>query len=339
MAGQSVSEGPITLADVAREAGTSPSTASRALSGRGYVAPDVRKRLVATAERLGYVPNLSARTLKQRTSRVVGVIVSDLSNQFYAALAAGIEQSLREADYQMLILGDNSNAGEELAGARTFLSMHAPGVIMTPASSATADLLAKRGVPVVEVDRRLAPNTCDAVVIDNERGACDAVKHLLELGHERIALLVARTDWTTDAGRLAGYRSALAEAGLKLDRKLILKIETHEIEAAARIDELLRTERPTAIFAANNLLAEQAWRALRRRELDIPGDVSLVAFDDVPWMEMVQPPITAVRQPAYEMGRRAALLLLRRLDDPTCGRTVEVLQPELVVRGSTSAKS
>jgi LacI family transcriptional regulator len=334
-----MSEGPITLADVAREAGTSPSTASRALSGRGYVAPDVRKRLVATAERLGYVPNLSARTLKQRTSRVVGVIVSDLSNQFYAALAAGIEQSLREADYQMLILGDNSNAAEELAGARTFLSMRAPGVIMTPASSATADLLAERDVPVVEVDRRLAPTTCDAVVIDNERGACDAVKHLLGLGHERIALLVARTDWTTDAGRLAGYRSAIAEAGLKLDRNLILKIETHEAEAAARIDELLRTERPTAIFAANNLLAEQAWRALRRRNLDIPGDVSLVAFDDVPWMEMVQPPITAVRQPAYEMGRRAALLLLRRLDDPTCGRTVEVLQPELVVRGSTSAKS
>ncbi len=334
-----MTDGPITLADVAREAGTSPSTASRALSGRGYVAPDVRKRLVATAERLGYVPNLSARTLKQRTSRVVGVIVSDLSNQFYAALAAGIEQSLREADYQMLILGDNSNAGEELAGARTFLSMRAPGVIMTPASSATADLLAKRGVPVVEVDRRLAPNSCDAVVIDNERGACDAVRHLLDLGHERIALLVARTDWTTDAGRLAGYRSALAEAGLKVDRKLILEIETHEIEAATRIDELLRTERPTAIFAANNVLAEQAWRVLRRRNLDIPGDVSLVAFDDVPWMEMVQPPITAVRQPAYEMGRRAALLLLRRLDDPTCGRTVEVLQPELVVRGSTAAKS
>jgi DNA-binding LacI/PurR family transcriptional regulator len=176
-------------------------------------------------------------------------------------------------------------------------------------------------------------------VIDNERGASDAVKHLIELGHERIALLVARTDWTTDAGRLAGYRSALLEAGLKIDRKLILKIETHDADARSRIDELLRTERPTAVFAANNVLAEQAWRLLRRRNLDIPGDVSLVAFDDVPWMEMVQPTITAVRQPAYEMGRRAALLLLRRLDDPTCGRTVEVLQPELVVRGSTSAKS
>src|SRR4051812_31283708 len=154
-----MSEGPITLADVAREAGTSPSTASRALSGRGYVAPDVRKRLVATAERLGDVPNLSARALKQRTSPVGGVIVSALPNHFFAPLAAGTEQPPREADYQMLTPGDNSNAAEELAGARTFLSMGAPGVIMTPASSATADLLAERDVPVVEVDRRLAPTT------------------------------------------------------------------------------------------------------------------------------------------------------------------------------------
>jgi LacI family transcriptional regulator, galactose operon repressor len=330
---------PVTLADVAREAGTSASTASRALSGHGYVAADVRKRLLDVADRLGYVPNLSARTLKQRTSRVVGVIVSDLSNQFYAALAAGIEQSLREADYQMLLLGDNSDDAEELAGARTFLSMRAPGVIMTPASSATAELLAARGVPVVEADRRLATSLCDAVVIDNERGARDAVAHLVELGHTRIALLVAKTSWTTDAGRLKGYRAALTDAGLRVDRRLVLKIETHAADAAARIDALIETERPTAVFAANNVLAEQAWRVLRRRGASIPDDVSLVAFDDVPWMEMVQPPLTAVRQPAFEMGRRAALLLLRRLHDGSAGRTVEILQPELVVRGSTAPKS
>jgi LacI family transcriptional regulator len=330
---------PVTLADVAREAGTSASTASRALSGRGYVAADVRKRLLDVADRLGYVPNLSARTLKQRTSRVVGVIVSDLSNPFYAALAAGIEQALREADYQMLILGDNSDAREELAGARAFLSMRAPGVIVTPASSAPAELLAARGVPVVEADRRLATSLCDAVVIDNERGAREAVAHLVELGHERIALLVAKTTWTTDAGRLEGYRAALAAAGLRSDRKLVLKIATHDLDAAARIDALVESERPTAIFAANNVLAEQAWRVLRRRGLEIPHDVSLVAFDDVPWMEMVQPPLTAVRQPTYEMGRRAALLLLRRLEDGAAGRTVEILQPELVIRGSTARKS
>jgi LacI family transcriptional regulator len=325
----------ITLADVAREAGTSASTASRALSGRGYVAPHVKKRLLATADRLGYVPNLSARTLKQRTSRVVGVVVSDLGNQFYAALAAGVEQTLRESGYQMLLLGDNSDVGEELTGVRTFLSMRAPGVIMTPASNTPADLLVARGTPVIEVDRRLATSSCDAVVIDNERGARDAVEHLLQLGHERIALLMAKTTWTTDAGRLQGYRAALAAAGVKIDRRLIVKIATHAPDVPERLAALLDEQQPTAIFAANNQLAEQAWQLLRSRKLTIPRDVSLVAFDDGPWMGMVQPAITAVAQPTFDMGRRAALLLLRRLEDPTCGRTVEVLEPRLVIRGST----
>jgi LacI family transcriptional regulator len=329
---------PITLADVAREAGTSASTASRALSGHGYVAPDVKKRLLATADRLGYLPNLSARTLKQRTSRVVGVVVSDLGNQFYAALAAGIETTLRAASYQMLLLGDNSDAGQELTGVRTFLSMRAPGVIMTPASNTAADLLVSRGVPVVEVDRRLASSTCDAVVIDNERGGRAAVEHLLALGHERIGLLMAKTTWATDACRLQGYRAALAAAGLKADRRLIVKVGTHAADATPRIAALLEEQQPTAIFAANNVLAEQAWRVLRERRLSIPRDISLVAFDDVPWMGMVQPTITAVAQPTFEMGRRAALLLLRRLEDPTCGRTVEVLEPRLVTRGSTGRK-
>src|SRR3954451_5177696 len=120
---------PVTLADIAREAGTSASTASRALNGSGYVSEAARDRLVAVANRLGYVPNASARTLKQRTSRVVGVVVSDIGNQFYARLAAGIEQTLREADYQMMLLGDNSESAEEIAGARAFLAMRARGVI------------------------------------------------------------------------------------------------------------------------------------------------------------------------------------------------------------------
>jgi LacI family transcriptional regulator len=328
---------PITLADVAREAGTSASTASRALSGRGYVAPDVKKRLLATADRLGYVPNLSARTLKQQTSRVVGVVVSDLGNQFYAALAAGIEATLREARYQMLLLGDNSDAQQELTGVRTFLSMRAPGVIMTPATTSAADLLVAHGIPVVEVDRRLATSSCDAVVIDNEQGGREAVAHLIDHGHTRIGLLMAKTTWTTDAGRLHGYRSAHAAARLPVDRQLVVKIGTHAPDVVRRIEALLDAK-PTAIFAANNQLAEQAWHVLRKRKLSIPRDISLVAFDDVPWMGMVQPAITAVAQPTFEMGRRAALLLLRRLDDPTCGRTVEVLEPRLVIRGSTGRK-
>src|SRR4051812_2368784 len=172
---------PVTLADIAREAGTSQSTASRALSGRGYVAADVRKRLLATADRLGYVPDASAQTLKQKTSRVVGVVVSDLDNPFYGGLAAGVEQTLREADYRMMLVGDNSESTEETSAVRTFIAMRSPGVILTPVGSDATSLLHRRGVPVVEVDRQIATVPCDAVVIDNVRGAREAVEHLLGL--------------------------------------------------------------------------------------------------------------------------------------------------------------
>jgi LacI family transcriptional regulator len=330
-----MNERPITLTDLAREAGTSPSTASRALSGRGYVSADVRDRLLAAADRLGYVPNASARTLKQRTSRVVGVVVSDLGNQFYARLAAGIEETLRAAHYQMLLLSDNSTREEEIAGVRAFIAMRAAGVILTPVDGEAPTLLARHGVNVVEVDRRLAREKCDAVVIDNVRGGREATAHLLGLGHRRVALLGVKTSWTTDAGRLAGYRKAHADAGLAVDEGLILQIEFHAPDAEERIVALLDKAAPTAIFAANNLLAEQAWHVLRRRRLRLPRDVSLVAFDDVPWMEMVEPGITVVAQPTHEMGRRAAGLLLRRAADPTCRPKVERLEPRLVVRGST----
>ena len=331
----SVTSRQVTLVDIAREAGTSPSTASRALSGRGYVAADVRARLLAAADRLGYVPNASARTLKQRTSRVVGVVVSDLGNHFYGGVAAGIEQTLREASYQMLLVGDNSESVEEMAAVRTFLAMRVPGVILTPVSHEATAFLSRRGIAVVEVDRRNATVSTDAVVIDNVHGARDAVAHLLELGHRRIALLGVDTEWTSDAGRLDGYRLAHAEAGLPVVDELVLQMGFHDEAAEQRIDDLLERAAPTAIFATNNLLAEQAWHVIRRRGLALPTNISLVGFDDVQWTEMVSPPITVVAQPTIELGRRAAALLLRRIAEPGTAPTVELLQPRLVVRGSS----
>lgn len=326
---------PITLAHIARAAGTSQSTASRALSGRGYVSPDARERLLAVADRLGYVPDASAQTLKQKTSRIVGVVISDLDNHFYGGLAAGVEQTLREADYRMMLVGDNSESAEETAAVRTFVSMRTPGVILTPVGSDATLLLHRRGVPVVEVDRRIATIPCDAVVVDNVRGAREAVEHLLGLAHRRIALLGVDTEWTSDAGRVVGYRDAHAAAGVPVDESLILRFRFHDPTAEERIADLLEREAPTAIFAANNLLAEQAWRVLRARGLALPTHISLVGFDDVQWTGMVSPGITTVAQPTIELGRRAAALLIRRINEPQTEATVELLQPRLVVRGST----
>jgi LacI family transcriptional regulator len=335
--GRSEHQRPVTLADLARAAGTSASTASRALSGRGYVSAEARDRLLAAADRLGYVPNASAQTLRQRTSRVVGVVVSDLGNQFYALLASGIEQVLREAGYLMMLLGDNSESAEELAAARTFMAMRAPGVIMTPVGHEATALLVDHGVAVVEIDRHVAGVPCDAVVINNEAGGREATSHLLQVGHRRIGLLVVDTEWTSDTGRVKGYRAAHEAAGVPVDERLIVRIGFHAPDAQARIGSLLDEERPTALFAANNLLAEQAWNVVRKRGLRLPGEISLVGFDDVPWMSMVEPGITVVAQPTVEMGVRAAQLLLRRFADPACEPQVECLEPTLVTRGSTAA--
>jgi LacI family transcriptional regulator len=326
---------PVTLADIAREAGTSASTASRALSGRGYVSDGVRDRLLEIADRLGYVPNASARTLKQRTSRAVGVVVTDLENPFYARLAAGVEETLRAAGYHMVLVSANGSAAEESAGARTFLALGTPGVILTPTTKDAAALLLRHRIPVVEVDRQIAGAQCDAVVVDNARGAREATRHLLELGHRRIGLLVVDTEYTTDAGRLRGYVEAHENADVPYDERLVVRVSPGAQDTDARIGALLDVEAPSAIFAANNQLAEHAWHVLRRRGLRLPHDISLVGFDDISWLEMVSPAITTVAQPTVEMGRRAARLLLRRIERPGSEHVTEVLQPWLMPRPSS----
>ena len=326
---------PVTLADIARVAGTSPSTASRALSGRGYVSSGARQRLRDAADRLGYVPNESARTLKKRRSRVVGVVVSDLRNQFDAQLTAGIEQKLRAADYQVVVISDNSAAQEELRAAKTFLALRAPGVILAPNGRDAARLLTRQGTAVVEVDRRLADEPCDAVVLDNARGAESATRHLLELGHRRVALFAAETTASAD-GLVSGYCRAHRDAGVPVDERLIAVVGSGDGTDGAAA-ELIDGVAPTAILAGSSALTEAAWRLVRTRGLRLPRDVSLLALDDARWMAMVEPGITAIARPALEMGRRAAALLLRRFATPDADPTVELLQPALVVRESTAA--
>ncbi|MEU0370698.1 LacI family DNA-binding transcriptional regulator [Streptomyces sp. NPDC006283] len=330
-----------TLRDVAEAAGTSRSTASRALGGHGYVADHIRERVQAAAERLGYVPDVSARTLKGRGSGLVGVLVSDLRNQFYAELAAGVEHTLSAAGYQMVLVDDHSDDERAAAGARAFLAMRADGVLLTPVGRTATENLVGHGVPVAEMDRRSGVRGCDVVSIDNERGARLAVEHLIALGHRDIGIVVDETQWDTGRNRLKGYRAALRDAGLATPRRHVLDLSRSEgvgdqrTQLTAFFDG---NSAVTAVFAANNVMAELVWQELKRRGADVPSSCSLVSFDDLAWMKMVEPGVTAVRQPVFDLGGRAAELLLARIGRDDAGRAGSVvLEPELVVRGSTVA--
>ena len=327
-----------TLKDVARAAGVSQSTTSRALSGEGYVAAAVRDRVRVTAEQLGYVPHAMARSLRKQVSGSVGVVVSDLRNTFYADLAAGVAARARDHGYTVLLVDDQGSVDDELAAARAFVSTRAAGVVVTPVSASVTGYLLDQQIPVVEVDRQFSPGRCDAVVVNNHHVARRVTEQLLALGHRRVALLIDETDWTTGAERARGYGDALAGAGLAVDPGLLVPVGW-DVDGARRaaVGLLTRRDRPTAVFAANNVLAEGLWRAVGDLGLEVPGDVSLVSFDDARWMSMVSPGMTAVAQDVVALGAAALDLLLARIAMPDGEPRTVVLEAEIVSRGSTAA--
>jgi LacI family transcriptional regulator len=309
---------------------------SRALHTRGYASPEVRERVRAAADKIGYVLDHNARNLRSRTSTSIGVLISDLRNPFYADLAAGIEEVLRAEGYQMVLVNDSADPVEEMQAAETLLAMRVPGVIVTPVTAACPRILQDNGVHVVCADRELGRSGSDIVLSDNKAGARELTEHLIALGHTRIGLLIDETKWSTGAGRLAGFRAAHAAAGLTLDEDLVT-YTSFDADAARRTTQALLNAHPvTAVVSANNVLAQGALAELKHRRLKIPQQISLAAYDDVPWMSLVQPTLTTVDQHSVDMGRSCARLLIARIREelPARRRIVRV-PPRLVVRGST----
>lgn len=335
-----------TITDVAEAAGASRSTTSRALSGTGYVSPEVRERVRKAAKRLGYVPDAMARSLKQRSSTTIGLLVSDLRNFFYAQLASGASRAARKRGFAIMLTdtgahepdatGTGSPDGDEISAADVFLTHRVAGVIVTPVSAKVTDYLTERGVAVVEVDRSFGAKTADAVTVSNTEGAVEATEHLIGLGHDRIGLIIDELDWTTGRQRLAGYQAALRSAGLPVHDDLVVASGWNADDARrAVLDLLRRDDRPTALFAANNVIAEGVWRAAAELRLRIPDDLSVIAFDDAPWMRLVTPPVSTVAQDPYALGEVAVQRLVERLLEPDSPRRQVQLATELIERGST----
>ena len=327
-----------TIRDVAEAAKVSRSTASRALTGNGYVASPVRERVRTAARKLGYVPDATAQHLRQQSGKTVGVLVSDLRNDFYAGLAAGISQQARKLQYTTMLTDDGGLPDVEAEAAEAFVALRVAGVIVTPASAEVTAYLGRHRIPVVEVDRQFAAGSCDAVVVDNRNAAREITSDLLALGHRRIALMIYETQWTTALDRLAGYEAAFGAAGVPLDPSRVITSGwdvDHARETARTV--LAGADRPTAVFAANNVLAEGVWRAAADLRLAIPDDLSLACFDDVPWMSMVRPGITSVGQDAVALGVAAVTQLIERIADPRAPVRTLMLTAPIKRRGSTAS--
>jgi DNA-binding LacI/PurR family transcriptional regulator len=325
-----------TIREVAEAAEVSRSTASRALTGNGYVAPQVRERVREVARALGYVADATARHLRQQASRSIGVLVSDLNNPFYAGLAAGISQQARKRQYTMMLADDGGSPEIEVEAAEAFVALRVAGVIVTPVSAEISTYLARQRIPVVEVDRQFSPGACDAVVVDNVTAARNVTRQLLDLGHRRIMLAIDEMHWTTGRDRLAGYRDAFATAGVPFDESLVVTAGWDVDTARIEVHKLLsRPKPPTAVFAANNVLAEAVWRAATELDLAIPRQLSLVSFDDVAWMSLVRPGVTAVAQDPFALGEAAISQLLERIASPLAPVRTVLLSATVAARGST----
>ena len=330
------------LQEVARRAGVSPSTVSRAISRPGLVNPETRERVQAAVRALDYQPSRVARRLRltHGFSYLVGLVIPDLQNPFFADLARGVEDVAEQHGYTVLIGNADEDVDKEARYLNAMRAEAVDGVILPPSCetrSAATDL-ARAGLPLVCVDRRLDKARVDTVVVDNVRGAAAATRHLIALGHRRIGYLEGKRGISTSRERLLGYRTALAEHGIESDPALVLTGDSRPESGRRLAAELLAApDRPTALLVGNGMMTMGALEAIHARGLRIPEDLAVIGYDDMPWTLALTPALTVVRQPGYELGSRAMDLLRQRIREPDRSITTEMLQPELVIRGSCGA--
>lgn len=333
----------VTIHDVADAVGVHPSTVSRVLNPatRHMVTAEIARRVRDAADRLGYRPNALAHGLRTRRSHTIGVLIPDITNPVFPPILRGIEDALAGPGYTVIIANTDGDAGRDALILDRMLGRRVDGLILATArrKDPTVERCVAEDVPVVLINRSTAGRArVAAVVNDDAAGIGLAVAHLAGLGHKRIAHIAGPQRLSTGHDRRRGFLQAMKAADLKADPALIATADAYSEREGQRalLSLLERRRRFTAVVAANDLLALGCYDALAAHGLSCPKDVSVTGFNDMPFVDKLNPPLTTVRIQHYEMGVEAARAMLEQIKDPGSGRIDIKLEPSLVVRGSTA---
>ena len=327
-----------TIHDVAQRAGVAPVTVSRVINNSGYVSAKTRQRVEDAIAELNYIPNKLGPSLRLKRTYTIALIATDITNPFWTTVARGAEDAAHEAGYHLVLCNSDESPEKQDEYLKLLLSRQMDGFLLAPAESdaAAIGMIQQQGVDVVVVDRHVPVDDVDVVRADSKKGAYLLTQHLLSLGHRDIAIITGRQEVSTAVDRVEGYRQAMDQAGISPNRQYILWGEFTQDAGYNLTKEALRL-RPdlTSLVATNNFIAIGALRALDEIGLEVPQDISIVAFDDLPPAITIRPFFTIVSQPAYDIGYQAAKLLLQRLSNEEEPYREVILPVELIARASS----
>ncbi|HMH14654.1 MAG TPA: LacI family DNA-binding transcriptional regulator [Edaphobacter sp.] len=328
-----------TLEDVARAAGVGPMTVSRTINNHPYVAEDTAKRVRAAIRQLDYRPNHAARMLTGQLSRSIGLIVPDLADPFFSVVSHAVQETARENDYLVWLAASNDDPSIEAAQVEQMSHHPVDGILLVPVDSRHKYLkkISSGTTPVVTVDRSIEVATTDSVEVENRTGARIAVEHLLWHRRKKIACIATNAHLRTIKERIVGYEECLRHAKLSHAKALQL---SSLLDAKTKLAALFASRnRPDALFTTNNSSTIWVIETLREMKIETGKDVALVGFDDVDFYTLITPPITAIRQPAAELGRMSTRLLLQRINGDSSSSSVRTVLPvSLVIRESCGCK-
>jgi len=330
----------VTLRDVARKAGVSINTVSRALNDRPEISPETKERVLRAAAKLGYRPNKLARGLRSNKTEIIGVIVGDIANPFFSAVVQGMGKKARGLGYSLILQDTGEDYENEEEAVRIMQYEQVDGVLLTPVQTdkKSVQLLQEAGIPFVLVARYFTDIETDYVVADDAQGGWLATTHLIDRGHKRIAFINGPSYNSSARERMEGYTRALCEHGIEVDDRLIRTCALTMEDGYVHTKDILREirPRPTAFFAFSDFVALGIMQALRGKGIKVPRDMAVVGYDDIAFASCLEVPLTTVRMPKREMGAKAVEILIKKIEQKGAAGRCQVKMPvELVVRESS----